>query len=264
MPSSPGRGSSQRTGKSWERTGRTPSCRFPRGGRPAGKRIWAVAQNRSGTWSKGAFESGEKAGLQQHVIIQQADVGAAGAGDAAVDGAREGERSCGVDHFDLRVGRGEPFGGAIGAAVVDNDDLAGRLCEDAGKLGCEQFLAGAGGDDDRDAGPGPAGMLEWTGQAGRPRPTGRPTFPAREAASVTRRAGTNPSSGRCADSSAGCSRRATPCAARSPERDPGRSMKWLRFSLKARKPRGERASASRRMRRNGTLGTSITPARRIS
>ena len=46
--------------------------------------------------------------------------------------------------------------------------------------------------------------------------------------------------------------------------DPGRSMKWFRFSLKARKPRGERTRASRRMRRNGTLGTSITAASRIS
>ena len=110
-----------------------------------------MAQKRSGTWRKARSQSGEKAGLEQHVVVEQADVRAAGAGDAPVDGAREGERSIGVDNFDLRVGRGEPFGGGVGAAVIDHDDLAGRLCEDAGELGFEQFFAGTGWDDDSDA-----------------------------------------------------------------------------------------------------------------
>ena len=83
-------------------------------------------------------------------------MGTAGAGDAPVDGAREGERSFGVDNFDLRVGRGEPFGGCVGAAVIDNDDLSGRLREDAGELGLEQFLAGTGWDDNGDARLGPS------------------------------------------------------------------------------------------------------------
>ena len=101
---------------------------------------------------KGALQRGEEAGLEQHVVIEQADVRVAGASDAAVDGAGEGERGGGVDDLDLRVGGGEPVGGAVGAAVIDHDDLVGGLCEEAGELGLEQFLAGARRDDYGDAG----------------------------------------------------------------------------------------------------------------
>jgi hypothetical protein len=90
---------------------------------------------------EGALQRGEEAGLQQHVVIEQADVRAAGARDAAVDGAGEGERGGGVDHFDLRVVACQPFGGAVGAAVVDDDDLLGGLRQESGELGLEQFLA---------------------------------------------------------------------------------------------------------------------------
>ena len=76
----------------------------------------------------------------------------AGAGDAEVDGAGEGERGGGVDDLDLRVGGGEPGGGVVGAAVIDDDDLGGGLGEQAGELGLEEIFAGAGGDDDGDAG----------------------------------------------------------------------------------------------------------------
>ena len=117
---------------------RTRSCRSPRGVTPGGKRICAVAQNRSGTWSKARAEGGEEAGLEQHVVVEQADVRVAGAGDAAVDGAGEGERGGGVDDLDLGVCGGEPGGGVVGAAVVDDDDLVGGLGEKAGELGLEQ------------------------------------------------------------------------------------------------------------------------------
>ncbi len=45
--------------------------------------------------------------------------------------------------------------------------------------------------------------------------------------------------------------------------EPGRSMKLFRFSLKARKTAGARRRAISRIRRNGTFGTSMTPASRM-
>ena len=51
-----------------------------------------------------------------------------------------------------RVGGGEPGGGAVGAAVVDDYDLLGRLVQDGGQLRFEQRAAAAGGDHDGDAG----------------------------------------------------------------------------------------------------------------
>jgi len=84
-----------------------------------------------------AFERGEEAGREQHVVVEQADVRTPGASDAAVDGAGEGERGGGLDDFDLRVVTCQPFGGAVGAAVVDDDDLVGCLCKEAGELGLE-------------------------------------------------------------------------------------------------------------------------------
>ena len=213
---------------------------------------------------EGALQGGEEAGLEQHVVVEQADVRAAGAGDAAVDGAGEGERGGGVDDFDLRVGGGEPGGGVVGAAVIDDDDLVGGLGEEAGELGLEQFFAGAGGDDYGDAGwerRRDGGDATWAGRKASDWPGG---MSGNESRRRSGRAGANPP----------CARRARlqrrALAARHAMwramagREPGRSMKWLRFSLKARKARGERTRASRRMRRKGTLGTSITPARRIS
>ena len=83
---------------------------------------------------EGTAQRGEEARLEQHVVIEQADVGVAGARDAAIDGAGEGERGGGVLDFDRGVGGGEPRGGVVGGAVVDNDDLLGLLRDDRGEL----------------------------------------------------------------------------------------------------------------------------------
>ncbi len=228
-------------GNLWRRTGRIRSCRSPRGGRPAGKRICAVAQNRSGTWSKGAFQGGEKARLEQHVVVQQADVRAAGARDAAVDRAREGERRRGVDHFDLRVGRG----------------AAKRPCHR-----CCRYRR-------RRSAPAPARAMpgSWASSSSLPLRDGMTTVmpgfkrslrlaAAIRAATVRERShrphNVPASTGRGIAGDPGPIRLArgraqTPaqcvgtrhamCRAIAGS-DPGRSMKWFRFSLKARKPRG--------------------------
>ena len=81
---------------------------------------------------EGALQRGEEIRLEEHVVVEQADVRVAGAGDAAVDGAGEGERGGGVDDFDLGVSVGEPGGGVVRAAVIDDDDLVGGLREKAG------------------------------------------------------------------------------------------------------------------------------------
>src|ERR1019366_4393050 len=98
-----------------------------------------------------SLQRGKKTGLEQHVVVEQADVRAAGAFHAAVDGAGEGERGGGGDDFDLRGGGGEPLGGAVGAAVIHYHDLLGRLCQQAGKLGLQQIFASARRDDNGDA-----------------------------------------------------------------------------------------------------------------
>ena len=101
---------------------------------------------------EGLLERREEARFQQHVVIEQADVGAAGARDAEVDGLGERERGQGVDHFDLRVIACQPFIGAVVAAVVDDDDLGGGLRQNPGELSLQQVSAGAGRDDHGDAG----------------------------------------------------------------------------------------------------------------
>ena len=96
---------------------------------------------------EGILERGEETGLQQHVVVEQADVRAAGQSDAAVDGAGEGERGGGVDDLDLRVVACQPLGGAVGAAVIHHDDLLGSLREEIWELGLQQVFARARRDD---------------------------------------------------------------------------------------------------------------------
>ena len=59
---------------------------------PGGKKICAVAQNRSGTRSKAARSAPKESGLHHHVVIQQADVRVARPPDAAIHRRGEGER----------------------------------------------------------------------------------------------------------------------------------------------------------------------------
>ena len=73
-------------------------------------------------------------------------------GDAAVDGGGEGKGLLAVFDVDARMFPAEPFGGAVIGAVVDDDNLIGRLREQGREEAFEQFAAVAGGDDDRDAG----------------------------------------------------------------------------------------------------------------
>ena len=102
---------------------------------------------------KGALQRGEEVRLEQHVVIEQADVRAAGAGDAAVDGAREGERGGGVDDFDLRDRRRRARRRCRRCCRYRRRRSAsGAWARMSGKLGLEEFLAVAGGDDDGDAG----------------------------------------------------------------------------------------------------------------
>jgi hypothetical protein len=93
---------------------------------------------------EGALEGGEEVRLEEHVVVEEADVRATGAGDAEVDGAGEGERGGGVDDFDLGVRGREPGGGVVGAAVIDDDDLVGGLGEKAGELGLKEICACGG------------------------------------------------------------------------------------------------------------------------
>ena len=73
-------------------------------------------------------------------------MGVAGGGDAAVDGGGEGERLFGENDLGVRK-RG---GGAVGTAVIDEDDFGGS----GGQLqsrpeALKEFQAVAGGNHDR-------------------------------------------------------------------------------------------------------------------
>ena len=119
-----------------------------------------MAQNRSGTCAKAARSAREEARLDQHVVVEQADVRVAGAGDPAVHRAGERERLRRDLDCNLRPIGAEPIRGAILRAVIHHDDLGGealQVADDAGKLRRQQMLAVARGDDHRDA-RGPSGV----------------------------------------------------------------------------------------------------------
>ena len=141
-----------------------------------------------GDFREGALQRGEKARLQQHVVVEQADVGVAGARDAAIDRAGEGERGGRVDHLDLRVSGGEPGGRVVGAAVIDDDNLARGLGENARELGPQEFFAAREGMITVTPGEGVWGRQSCLPAAFRCRvagcpaqPVGCPTVPANHA-----------------------------------------------------------------------------------
>ena len=103
---------------------------------------------------EGIEQGREEAGLEGHVIVEEEEVGVAGEADAAVDGDGEGERGVAVFDGDGGMGGGEPVAGAVGGAVVDDDELVGEggeLREESFEEAGEEVAAIAGRDDDGDA-----------------------------------------------------------------------------------------------------------------
>jgi hypothetical protein len=98
-------------------------------------------------------QCGHAAGLQHHVVIQEKNVAAASDANACVHGFREAERRGADENADLGMFARKPLGGAIGRAVIADDDFAGpQLRKQGREEGFEQYLAIAAGDDDADAG----------------------------------------------------------------------------------------------------------------
>ena len=100
---------------------------------------------------EGIEEGREGAGLEGHVVVEEEEAGVAGEADAPVDGDGEGERGVAVFDSDVWMGGGEPVAGAVGGAVVDDDELVGEggeLREEGFEEAGEEVAAVARGDDD--------------------------------------------------------------------------------------------------------------------